>query len=224
MVWSVQASDGSDGHVLTAGDFSNLCASGEIISRHGIYGPKVIRLPDGNYLKVFNPKPGFTKRHFFPKYKSFIHNAEKLNALGIPCVQIKDVYFLSEHQSYAVLYSPLHGTDLRTLAHQHAHQTLENLIPFVVRLHEKGVYFRGIHLGNVLQLEDGRHGLIDVADASFSCGALNIFKRARNLRHMLKNKEDKQFYEQFGVQDFINLYVAQAHLSFIQKKLFSLYF
>lgn len=190
--------------------FAEAIQDGTIISQHAIYGPKVILLPNGDYIKVFNPKPGFTKRHFFPKYKSFINNAQKLKQLGVPCVEVKEVIFLPEKKAYAVRYTPLEGVDLRSLARENAEKTLLEFIPFLVSLHEKGIYFRGIHLANVLKLNTGSYGLIDMADLYFKCPPLSIFTRARNLAHLIKNKDDKIFYEQFGIENFIEGYLKNA--------------
>jgi hypothetical protein len=189
--------------------FAEAIQDGTIISQHGVYGPKVILMPNGDYIKVFNPKSGFTKRHFFPKYKTFIKNAQRLNQIGIPCVEIKEV-FLTENKSYAVRYKPLEGTDLRTLAQRDPHTTLLEFIPFLVSLHEKGIYFRGIHLANVLKLNDGSYGLIDRADLYFKRPPLSIFTRARNLAHLIKNKDDKPFYQQFDIEKFVEGYLKKA--------------
>jgi hypothetical protein len=208
---------------LSIQKFTDLCSSGIIISAHRKYGPKVILLPSGDYIKVFNPKSGFTKRKLFPKYKSFVKNTEQLRAYGIPSVTVNQVYFLEEYQSYAVSYTPLAGTDVRSLAEENSKQTLEDLIPFLVELHEKGIYFRGIHLGNVLKLDNGRYGLIDVADLYFKRGPLSIIMRVRNLAHMLKNTDDANFYKHYGIQAFLRLYAKEARLFDIRKLWFNLW-
>lgn len=204
---------------LSSSEFTQLCDAGKIISNHGVYGPKVILMPDGDYIKVFNPKSGFTKRHFFPKYKAFIHNAMTLKTLSVPCITIKQVYFLSSNHSYAVRYAPLPGTDLRTLAQKDLDSTLEHFIPFLSDLHHKGIYFRGIHLANVLQLEPQKYGLIDMADMSFKRGPLDIFMRARNIVHLLFNKDDALFYKAYGVDRFLNLYCKHAKIRGFHEKI-----
>lgn len=192
--------------------FADLCAQSQVISRHGVYGPKVLKLPSGHYLKVFNPKSGFTKRGLFPKYKTFVRNAEHLARISIPSIEIIQVYYLSHTRAYAVEYAPLEGVDLRSLAVEEPSKTLEDFIPFLIKLHEKGIYFRGIHLGNVLKLNKGGHGLIDMADLYFSLRPLSIHKRVRNLRHMLNNRDDALLFKTFGVQHFLKMYEEQAGL------------
>lgn len=201
-------------------EFAELCAQGKIISNHGVYGPKVILMPDGDYIKVFNPKPGLTKRHFFPKYKTFIRNAEELKARGIPCIENKQLYFLTQKGSYAVRYIPLEGKDLRVLAQGSPDTILEELIPFLIELHNKGIYFRGIHLANVLKLDNGHHGIIDMADLRFKRGPLSMNLRVRNLKHMFKNKDDRDVYLTYGHDRLLNSYIQQAKLTPFEKLLF----
>jgi hypothetical protein len=202
---------------LSPEQFVELCQGGQVVSAHGVYGPKVVLLPSGDYLKVFNPKGGLTKRRFFPKYKAFIRNTALLQVAGIPAVQVKAVYFLTQHQSYAVVYTPLHGTDLRLLAEEDPQASLSSLISFLVLLHQKGIYFRGIHLGNVLRLFNGELGLIDVADLRQSSRPLSLWMRARNLAHLLNNRDDRALYQGYGIPAFLDDYAKQAKICGIRR-------
>jgi tRNA A-37 threonylcarbamoyl transferase component Bud32 len=62
---------------------------------------------------------------------------------------------------------------------------------FMAQLHERGVYFRSLHLGNVLVLENGELGLIDVADLYIYPSSLRHALRQRNLRHVQRYNEDR---------------------------------
>jgi len=57
-------------------------------------------------------------------------------------------------------------------------------------LHQRGVYFRSVHLGNILRLPDGELGLIDLSDLHISARPLSARKRRRNLRHILRYPAD----------------------------------
>ena len=52
------------------------------------------------------------------------------------------------------------------------------------RLHDEGIYFRSLHLGNVVLTPQGELGLIDIADVRLHRGPLTRFWRKRNLRRM----------------------------------------
>jgi hypothetical protein len=70
---------------------------------------------------------------------------------------------------------------------------IERFGKFMAQLHEKGVYFRSLHLGNVLVLEDGEFGLIDLADMRIYPSSLSPSLRQRNLRHMQRYTVDKRW-------------------------------
>ena len=63
----------------------------------------------------------------------------------------------------------------------------------IARLHERGVYFRSLHLGNVVQTPQGELGLIDIADMKTQRRALGRTQRKRNFAHMLRYAEDRQW-------------------------------
>ena len=69
-----------------------------------------------------------------------------------------------------MLYAPLPGSSLSQLAKQPDFSwttILPELIGFVRELHRKGIYFRSLHLGNIILTPQGSLGLIDIADMRF---------------------------------------------------------
>ena len=67
---------------------------------------------------------------------------------------------------------------------------LEQLARFIAELHQAGVYFRSLHLGNVVLTPQGKLGLIDIADLSIQRWPLLGSQRLRNFRHMLRDARD----------------------------------
>src|SRR5690606_7954122 len=57
---------------------------------------------------------------------------------------------------------------------------------FIARLHQQGVMFRSLHLGNILLDDDGQLGLIDIADMRCWPWPLNRWQRARNFVHFFR--------------------------------------
>ncbi len=53
------------------------------------------------------------------------------------------------------------------------------------------MYFRSLHLGNVLLMDDGEFGLIDLADMRIYPSALRNALRQRNLKHMQRYPQDR---------------------------------
>ena len=99
--------------------------------------------------------------------------------------------------SSAVTYSPLPGLTLRQALQSLDSSLRESLIErfgrFMAQLHERGVYFRSLHLGNVLLMDDGEFALIDIADLRIFPSALRNALRQRNLRHMQRYPQDRNW-------------------------------
>ncbi|MNJ72965.1 3-deoxy-D-manno-octulosonic-acid kinase [compost metagenome] len=83
---------------------------------------------------------------------------------------------------------------------------MERVGAFLGQLHELGVYFRSLHLGNVLILPDGRFGLIDLSDMQISGRPLARWKRERNLQHMLRYAEDSHWLTVLHRQNLLSGY------------------
>ncbi len=66
------------------------------------------------------------------------------------------------------------------------------LAGFLAHLHDRGIYFRALHPGNVLRLDSGSFGLIDVTDVRFFILALTRHLRARNLSRLMYYKKHRR--------------------------------
>lgn len=199
---------------LTPQAFEQLRQGAEILEQDA-RGLKVLRLPNGDILKIFRVKHLISSARLYSYARQFCRNAERLQVLGIPTVTIRDLYHFSDSSSSAVLYQPLAGSTVRQLAHarQFNDESLERLGAFIGSLHDKGVYFRSLHMGNIVRGEDGAFGLIDVADMSIYPWSLRCGRRLRNLYHVCRLRED---IRQLGVQQWQTLwqgYFGRAGLS-----------
>lgn len=192
--------------------FEQLCSDAHVIEADGL-GPKVLRLADGRFLKVFRPRRWYTSGSFNPYSERFASNAEQLRALGIPTPQILGLYGLSDGSS-AVIYSPLSGLTLRQALQSLDSSLRESLIErfgqFMAQLHERGVYFRSLHQGNVLLMDDGEFGLIDIADLRIFPSPLRNALRQRNLRHMQRYPQDRAWLFETHFEQLAKGYASVA--------------
>ncbi|MBF8731185.1 MULTISPECIES: toluene tolerance protein [Pseudomonas] len=158
-------------------------------------GDKVLRLRDGRMLKLFRRKRLLSSALLFPYAWRFARNARALNALGIPSPEVIGLYRIPSIQRDAVHYLPLPGDTLRQLADdQDQGQALRTQLGhFVAHLHEVGIYFRSLHLGNVVLTPDNQLGLIDIADLQRQRHPLRDSQRERNFHHMLRYRQDHQW-------------------------------
>ena len=169
---------------LPRAELERLTAGGEILEADGL-GPKVYRLDDGLILKIFRQRRLFSSATLFPYARRFLRNAQRLEACGIPTIRPLQYFALPEQRTTAVLYDPLPGTTVAQLVRDGAlaPDLIRDMARFIRQLHEQGIYFRSLHIGNIVRTPDMRWGLIDVADMSFRRRALSRSLIERNFRH-----------------------------------------
>ncbi|MDR0577699.1 MAG: hypothetical protein LBI87_09250 [Candidatus Accumulibacter sp.] len=170
-------------------DFLALKAGAEAIESDA-HGEKVLRLADGRFLKLFRRKRRLTSAAWRPYARRFVDNAEALARRGIPVPRMIGAWRVASVARDAVLYEPLEGTTLRALVRRGLDAETESRLKrrfteFVIRLHSLGIYFRSLHLGNVILTPAGEFGLIDFADLRLWRRPLPTFMRRRNIRRML---------------------------------------
>jgi hypothetical protein len=168
------------------------------------YGAKVYRLQGGNILKLFRRKRWFSSALLRPYSKRFIDNAVQLEKLGVPTLKVVHFYDLEQPGMTAVLYQPLPGETLRQLARAPGFswaQALPALIGLIRELHRSGVYFRSLHLGNIVVTPDKTLGLIDIADMRFFKAPLSESLKKRNVQHFARYIERENLGDEFPLQD-----------------------
>ena len=170
--------------------FEILRRGAEVLESDG-HGEKILWLSDGTMLKLFRRKRMISSAAWSPYALRFADNCAALSQRGIPCPVIIAVYRVAEIARDAVHYHPLPGRTVRQLmvagVDADTGRALRRQMGMLVaRLHRCGVYFRSLHLGNVVQTPDGELGLIDVADMSVRRWALDALSRRRNFKHLLR--------------------------------------
>jgi len=197
--------------ILEHDDYLALRADAQVLTRDR-YGDKVLALADGTILKLFRRKRLIRSAAWYPYAKRFADNARVLAALGIPCPEVTGLYRLPSVRREAVRYRPLAGETLRQLvrAGADAPDLRARLGRFVAGLHASGIYFRSLHLGNIVLTASGEFGLIDIADLSAGRRALSAARRRRNLRHLVRIAEDRAWLRPAGDDAFDEAYAQHA--------------
>ncbi|CDM39096.1 toluene tolerance protein, putative [Ectopseudomonas oleovorans] len=173
--------------IVPANELQQWLTQGEVLEKDA-RGPKVLRQTDGQLLKIFRPRRRLWLARLRPAAQRFASNAERLADRNITTPQISECLWLDPSQAVsACLYSPLPGISLDQL-YRRARQEFDALLPeladFIHTLHQRGIYFRSLHLGNILRLPDGGFGLIDFLDMRFKRGPLSARLARRNLEHL----------------------------------------
>lgn len=182
--------------IINPAQLEELLASGMVLEQFGPHRPKVIKLENGEFLKFFRVKHLISKYRFINPAKHFARNAARLAQRGFPALLDVRYYRVPHIQLWAVRYHGLEGSSVRELLQQGQldDDLIDRLAKFIFTLHEKGVYFRSLHFGNIIVTPGGELGLIDFLDCYFRPRLIN-FQRNRNFAHLYRYDETKPYQE-----------------------------
>jgi len=199
-------------------ELEKLIHSGKVIEED-LRGPKVVILAEDRYLKIFYHKSTFSMATLQSRAKQFANNAVKLKKRGITTVGILDVFRTENPRRDCVCYHGIPGNTLREVLSQKPQDKSlsRQLGRYIAQLHNAGVMFRSLHMGNIIQLVDGNMGLIDIADMRVNAFTLHSSQRKRNFQHIFRYQEDR---ESIQLEEFEAGYledVATSKHSFYQR-------
>lgn len=186
----------------------NVITRGSEILMSDIHGVKVLETPDHKIVKLYRLKSRFSSALFYPYALRFLRNSLALKKRGITTVDVESVYSVPGIKRDIVVYPKLAGTVLRDALKNNADRDsrkalLEHFAEFVAELHNKGIFFRSIHFGNIVVLPDKTFALIDIGDMHFTFwGGLSVWQRLRNFRHMCRYSEDVNILTEFKTSFF----------------------
>lgn len=205
---------------LSKQEFDDLVAGASVLTKD-LHGDKVYQRDDGLMIKLFRQKRALSSAAIVPYAQRFADNAAKLTRLGIATITVQDIYRCPEIDRTLVTYPMLEGHLLREeLQQNYSDELLGQFSRFLAGLHARGIYFRSVHLGNVLLQADGQLALIDVADMSIRPWRLGLWKRLRNFAHLFKYREDQNILLTNGLEYFLTGYFNAANMSAITRSIF----
>jgi len=140
--------------------------------------------------KIWERRDGFSSDWFVPYYRRFQHNAGELRRRGIDAPDVVALGRVRGTRRRYVTYRYMVGESLREIALSCGTIDRASFAAFLRALHEEGIYFRSLHLGNVLRRQGGRFALVDVTDTVFYRRPLPLDVRARNLKFLASYAND----------------------------------
>ncbi len=198
--------------IVTAQELESWLTTGEVLEKDA-RGPKVLSLTSGLFLKIFHTRRHPLLARLQPAARRFAENANLLRTLGVAAPKIVDLFWLDKAIGLSgCLYEPLPGQSIEQLHYAAPEQTEKLLRPlacFIRHLHQQGIYFRSLHLGNILQLPNGGYGLIDILDMQYKRRSLNSWQIKRNFQHLRHYLKRKQLAD-FPIEKLIALYQMAA--------------
>ena len=205
--------------IVTAQELESWLADGVVLESDG-RGPKVAALSNGLYLKIFHTRRAQWLARLRPAAIRFARNAQTLAFHHIATPEITETFWLEHDKGLTgCLYRPLPGQSLERLFHDSPEKLaaiLPRLAGFIRELHANKIYFRSLHIGNILILPSGEFGLIDFLDLQKKTFPLNAWQIRRNLRHM-KNHLKRKKLENFPFEMLQALYYNKDVHALAQK-------
>lgn len=207
--------------ILSRQAYEDLVQNTIVLARDA-HGDKVLQCNNGLVIKLFRRKRFISSAAVQPYAVRFHSNSEALRKRGFTTIDVKDVFRCPAIQRDIVTYRCLEGCMLRDAMKHADPQLLQRFAAFIAVLHQRGVYFRSLHLGNVLLQADGGFALIDVADMRLHPWSLGLGKRLRNFSHMLRYKEDTKMLLQVNFGAFLQQYLANSGMGILRRRLFAI--
>ncbi len=174
-------------------------------------------------IKIFNVR-GIISSGFFNTYASrIIKNSLKLKKYDIPSIEItNELIFQYNKRLSGVSYKYIPGTTYRNLNHKITMDMITDLANYISNIHKKGIYFRAMHLGNIL-LHNKKLFLIDIAKIHFYPWPLFVFTRARAFRRMIKYQDDIKNFGLINYKNLISEYINSSKFNYFERIRFQLY-
>lgn len=176
---------------LQNAELDKLINAGTVIEKDH-HGPKVVILAEHRYLKIFYHKNTISMAKLRSRAVQFVSNAAKLKKRGITTVGILDTFKTNDPRRDCVCYHGIPGDTVRNRLKQQPQDPAlsRQLGSYIAQLHDAGVMFRSLHFGNIIQLPDGKFGLIDIADMRMNVFRLTNGQRKRNFQHVFRYQQD----------------------------------
>ena len=221
MLW--QAKEMRSMRRISRQDYQKMIQNGHVLASRGNVTKEVIELPQGEIIKCFPYKKNRLRNYFWPKVNHFLKNAAQLKRRGILSVEPIACYHCCENKAFVLRYRKLSGQSIRDLNNcthneQEQRQRLHKTVQFLASVHEKGIDFRGCHLGNFVLTEQGQFAIIDMENLKFRLSLLSLRRRGLSLSYLLSHRHDIALLYQLKFDDTITAYLNATHLSPADRK------
>lgn len=178
-------------------------------------GTQVYLTVDNKVVKLFRQKGLLTSNRLWPYALRFRRNAERLKVLGFHSVTVETVAQCHALNLHLAVYPLLPGQTIRELAATRTDQqqrALERLPAYLCALHHNGVYYKALHLGQILVQADGSFALIDIHSSKFRARPISVNNRISNFFNIMRYAEDHASLTRYGMTRFFGDYLHGCQL------------
>lgn len=175
-------------------------------------GPKVLQQQNGNIIKIFYSSKKWSLPLLLPHALRFHRSAKRLNNANFLAPSIKTLAYYPTKKAHVLTYPEIPGQDFRQLS-DNTPAILEKLPRFLAALHQKGIFYKGIHLGNIILTPKQEIALIDITNVKAYHKPLTLPQRAKNLAHFVYYWRDTQVFRTYRRNRFLQEYALAEKLS-----------
>lgn len=196
--------------IISKQQLGDLCSDGTWIDSIGKY-PSIVIHPDGTITKLWKRKNRLFSSDRFRTYaQRFVDNAAILASKNIKVPDILDHALVEGERISIVRYRALPGNSIRDLLKTAPERVdIPALSRYILMLHDNGIYFHSIHLGNIILLPDSSsYGLIDITDVRYYKRPVPLRRRAVNLAMPMRYIEDTNRMEAAQLPNLVDCYLS----------------
>ena len=184
------------GQRVSSADLQQLIHAGRVLEKIKRTGEAKVILcePSGDspiIIKLWRSEWTPSSTWLRPYASRFRHNAARLRSLGVSAPQVRGWGRVRGSRIHFVSYDRLAGTPLRNLI---PCIDLEAAGAYVAHLHELGIDFRSLHLGNILWDAQAGFSLIDVTDCTFG-RRFTLKKRIGRIGYFCWHRKDRSYLQ-----------------------------
>lgn len=190
--------------ILLEKDYLNLTEGAKLIKRTRTK-LRLLLSTENKIIKHIYKRKWFSTATLWPYATRFINNAKRLKSKNILVPEINAVYFYPKLNCDILIYDYVDGPTLYDIACNNDLSFMPKFAHYIAMLHDLGIYFKDLHLGNIVVKNDS-YTLLDLESIHCKRRALTLTQRAQNLKYMFSIKEHVQFYQQFGADKFLDEY------------------
>lgn len=197
--------------ILNEKDYLELTQGAKLVKRTRTK-IRLLLSSDHKIIKHIYRRRFFSTSTLWPYAARFIKNAKLLNSKNILVPDIMAVYFYPKLNCDIIIYDYVDGTTLYDIASGDDLSFLPKLAEYIAMLHQLGIYFKDLHLSNIV-LNKGSFTLLDLESIHCKRRSLTVAQRARNIAYLFSIKEHIEFYQRFGSDKFLEEYLQKTDLS-----------
>ena len=117
---------------ISGDEYQSLRQDAKVLERD-TFGDKVLRRKDDQIIKLFRIKRLLSLSFIYPYSVRFSRNAKQLNSVGVPSVQVKQIFYCAAIRRHGVVYQLLQGETLNHLleSEQDKDELMRQLAQFI---------------------------------------------------------------------------------------------